>query len=130
MRMALAVQMRLLLAAVPPAAAVFFLGPNIFNALFGPEWKSAGEFASLLAPALLFQLTSAPLVQLFTLSSRQGFYLLINALRALGLTAILVLTIEWQPGTTTFVTIYSAYLSLFYLSISAFIALWLKQGLK
>ncbi|MEE9303553.1 MAG: oligosaccharide flippase family protein [Thiotrichaceae bacterium] len=49
-----------------PSLLLFFFGPEIFTFVFGKNWLTAGEFAQILAPALMVRFTAS------TLSSTLG----------------------------------------------------------
>ena len=122
-KMAREVQLRLLLIGIIPAALLFLFGESLFSFVFGSEWATAGQFAAILALALLFQFTSAPLVQLMNLFSNQSVFLLINFFRSLGLVIIFALASTVNMEAITFVMIYTGFILAFYLAISAYIIL-------
>jgi len=47
--------------ALLPAAAVFWLAPQVFAVVFGPEWRVAGEYARILVVGGFFQFVLTPL---------------------------------------------------------------------
>lgn len=115
------VQKRLFMVGVPVAVSIVILGPYAFELVFGPEWSVAGTYAAILAPYVLLQLTSAPLVQVLNVLNAQRSFLLINAVRTLGLLAIYYFTSRLELTHKSFVSTISFFLFAFYLSVSAYI---------
>ncbi|WP_158569153.1 lipopolysaccharide biosynthesis protein [Pseudotabrizicola alkalilacus] len=120
-KMAGEVQVRLLAVALVPAALLFFFGSDLFYFAFGPEWRLAGQFTSLISFAIVFQFSSAPLIQLMNLLKNQSVFLLINILRSAGLAIVFMAGAWLELDAMTVVAWYSAFTTIFYLGISAFI---------
>jgi len=116
-----AVQKRLFLIGIPVTATLILLGEPIFRIAFGSSWSEAGVFASILAPFVLLQLTSAPLVQVLNVYNQQGAFLLINALRLAGLAGIYLVCNRHGLEPRHFAYMLSAFLFGFYLLISVYI---------
>lgn len=118
---ATSIQKRLLLMALPPALVLFFLGEPIFALVFGEEWRMAGRFASVLAVSILFQFTSAPLIQVMNLLRSQAAFLVLSLIRMLGLAAVFWVTraLAFDPGQT--VLTYAIFAAMFYLLLSGFV---------
>lgn len=57
------------------ALALFLLGPIVFAFVFGEEWRTSGEFARAMAPALAAQLIASPLSQTLIIFERNGLQL-------------------------------------------------------
>ena len=126
LRLVRTTQVRLFALALAPAIGLFFFGPMLFRLVFGSEWETAGHFASLLSVYLLFQFTSAPLMQMMNLLDAQEIFLVINSLRAM-LILMLMLTASYLGQTPShFVGTYSAAMALIYLGMSA----WVIQRLS
>jgi O-antigen/teichoic acid export membrane protein len=49
-----------MIAAVPAMIVVFFFGPEIFAFYLGEKWRLAGEYASIMSPAILFNFMVSP----------------------------------------------------------------------
>jgi O-antigen/teichoic acid export membrane protein len=124
--MATDVQFKLFFMSLGPALLLFFFGEPLFVAAFGKEWGMAGTFASILSFALVFQFTSAPLVQLINLISSQSFFLAINSIRLIGLLSIFWCAAALSLDAKTTAMIYSAFTGLFYIGISFLILQKLK----
>jgi O-antigen/teichoic acid export membrane protein len=85
------ISVRLLLAGVAPMVLLVAAGPQLFAWVFGSEWEEAGQYARVLAPALLAQLAVSPLGQLLTVLQRQDLALVMSIARVGGiLLALLV----------------------------------------
>ena len=124
---AASVQKRLLLMALPPMLVLLFLGEPIFTLVFGEEWRMAGRFASVLSVAIMFQFTSAPLIQVMNLLRSQAAFLVLNLIRVLGLVAVFwtAWVLDFAPGQT--VLAYTVFAALFYLAISGFVLRALRR---
>lgn len=120
-QMAREVQFRLALVAVPASLLVFLIGESMFTLVFGDEWRIAGSFASVLAFALLFQFTSAPLIQLFNLMRNQLVFLLINISRVLGSCIVFYVVNFFSLEAISAVTLYTVFTTIFYLCVSFYI---------
>lgn len=125
---AASVQKRLFLMALPAAFVLFFLGEPIFALVFGEEWRMAGRFATVLSVAIMFQLTSAPLIQMMNLLRNQATFLVLNLMRMLGLVAVFwaARALAFDPDRT--VLAYVVFATLFYLSTSVFVLRSLRRG--
>lgn len=120
-QLAHAVQKRLFLVGIPASAGIFFLGEPVFKWAFGPEWAEAGTYASALAPFVLLQLTSAPLIQILNIYKAQAAFLAINVFRTIGLVVIYQVCRLLSLPPLHFVYLLSAFLFIFYLLISLYI---------
>lgn len=124
----LSVQKRMFVIGAPAVAILFSLGPDIFRVAFGKDWYDAGLYSSYLSVFLLFQLTSAPLVQVFNIFETQRAFFLINLARLLGLIVLFFLTSLLEIGIRHFVMAYSAYMTLYYLFVSFLVFRYLSPS--
>ncbi|WP_420457180.1 lipopolysaccharide biosynthesis protein [Rubrivirga sp.] len=62
-----------------PVLAVALLGPDLFAVVFSEPWRTAGEFARLLAPWLLLAAVAPPLTRVFDVTERQRSELAVGA---------------------------------------------------
>lgn len=120
-RLVYGVQARLFLIGAPITVGLILFGEPIFRTTFGPDWSEAGTFASILAPFILLQLTSAPLVQVLNIYDRQAAFLFINSARISGLLAIYYLCERYTLAPRQFAYLLSAFLFAFYLITSIYI---------
>lgn len=121
------VQLRLLIIGVPIALLVLLGGEKIFSFGFGDRWAKAGEYASLLSPFILLQLTSGPLVQLFNVLEAQVAFLFVNILRSVGLCAIYIICKYSGVSESGFVWILSFFLFFFYAGMSLYIVFVVRR---
>jgi len=126
--LAYSVQRRLFVVGLPLTAALMLLGEPMFYLAFGERWTEAGMFASILAPFVLLQLTSAPLIQILNIYNAQGAFLAINLLRGVGLLAIYQTCVTLNLSPKQFVYALSAFLFAFYLLITAYILYVVKRA--
>jgi len=119
--LAYSVQKKLFLVGLPITLAIVLLGEPLFRIVFGREWAEAGAYASVLAPFVLLQLTSAPLVQILNVYNAQSAFLAINVFRAAGLVGIYYTCRSLALPAQEFVYMLSAFLFVFYLLITFYI---------
>lgn len=117
----IAVQLRMLVLAVPMVAVLFFFAPQLFTYIFGDKWELAGRFAAILSVYMLFQFTSSPLVQIFNIWDRQIVFLAFNSIRAIGILVLAVLALIGNWNATQFVSALSGFLLLLFALISTYI---------
>lgn len=121
-------QLRLFFFALPPAGAIIWGGQYIFGFLFGEDWVEAGLYASLLSIGLIFQFTSAPLIQVMNILAQQSVFLLINVIRFFGLIAIFTIAYFLALDSVATVLIFSVFSAVFYVSVSLFVLQSLKKA--
>lgn len=120
-------QLRLFIFALPPAAVLIVGGEFIFTVLFGESWVEAGRYASLLSVFLIFQFTSAPLIQVMNLLAKQSVFFVINVIRFLALLAVFGLAHSLALESGTAVLIFSLFSAVFYLAVSLFVLHEMKK---
>jgi O-antigen/teichoic acid export membrane protein len=72
---------RLFLLGIGPALGTFFLGPPLFDFVFGEDWRTAGQYIRILSPMLLVRFVASPLSQTLNILERQGLMFVWEALR-------------------------------------------------
>src|SRR5690606_12404145 len=100
----------------------------LFKIIFGPEWEVAGKYTAILAPFILLQFTSNPLMQVLNITGSQRIFLLINVIRILGLIALFFVFKDYETSPVNFVIFFSAYLCVYYLGMTAFIFLTVNKS--
>ena len=120
-KLAFSIQKKLFIVGLPLTVALMLLGEPLFHFAFGVRWTEAGSYASILAPFVLLQLTSSPLVQILNIYNAQGAFLGINIVRALGLLGIYHACVWMSLSPKDFVLLLSAFLFVFYLLITLYI---------
>lgn len=116
------VQKKLFLIGIPITASIALMSESVFVIAFGEDWRLAGEFAAILSPFILLQFTSASLIQVINIVGSQSTYLLINIARIIGLIMVFVAFKESNYSDTQLIQTLSAFLTLFYLAVTAFVA--------
>ncbi len=71
---------RLLYIGVIPLSVIMVYGDYIFGFVFGSDWITAGQFARVMCPWILFVFISSPLSTLFDVLERQRDELVFNSL--------------------------------------------------
>ncbi len=70
---------RLLLIAVIPFSAFFFIAPPIFSFVFGADWRIAGEYAQILTPMFFLRFITSPLSSVYVFAEKQRIDLIWQA---------------------------------------------------
>jgi O-antigen/teichoic acid export membrane protein len=114
------------LASVPAMLIIFFFGPDIFAVYLGEKWRLAGEYARIMAPALLFiSITSPVSATPLIFQKQKNAYLLSTAAYVLMLGSVFFgahAGYEFK----TIVIFYSVNTSLFYLVLY----IWYRNLIK
>ncbi|MCC5923866.1 MAG: oligosaccharide flippase family protein [Crocinitomicaceae bacterium] len=106
---------QLILIGIIPTILLVFLSPWLFAFVFSSEWKTAGEFAQILAVLGLFRLVLTPVTRVYIVFEKNFALLLINSLRVIlvvasfGYAYYVRLDIRWA------LAIYSVSMILIYL---------------
>ncbi|MEX1054491.1 MAG: oligosaccharide flippase family protein, partial [Rhodothermales bacterium] len=82
---------RLVMVGMFPTLLLVAAGPELFAFVFGPEWRTAGDFARYLAFWFFAGGVASPLSRLFDILERQRTELLISTATCLALTIALVI---------------------------------------
>lgn len=126
-RITLDVQKKLFSVGIPMTILAILVAEELFGWVFGVSWETAGRFSAILAPFMLFQLTSAPLMEVVNVLGSQVFFLVLNFIRVMGLGGVFILA-KWSDfHADDFVLLLSVYLSSFYLLVSVFIFMILRR---
>ena len=104
-----------------PTIALIIAGPSLFTLVFGKEWREAGIYAQLMAPAFLGGFVTVPLSYTFSVLERQDLSVVWNASRLLFSVGSIYLAYRLQLGPIHAIAIYSlgmsaGYFNLFLLS--------------
>jgi|YNPBryunderm2012_1023409.scaffolds.fasta_scaffold00211_16 O-antigen/teichoic acid export membrane protein len=89
----------LLILASGPMLAVYFLSPIVFQFVFGNNWETAGQFARVLAPAILLEFVVSPVSTTLFLSERQELQLAWDIFYSMLLcgTVAAAAALQWEP---------------------------------
>lgn len=71
-----------------PATILITVGPALFSAIFGEQWRGAGQLAAALAIGLYAQFIVSPISQVPTLLERQGLQIAWDIMRMFGTIAV------------------------------------------
>lgn len=64
-----------------PALFLLFLGPLVFELVFGDEWKEAGVYSQMLTGLILFRFVSSPIASVLNVFEKQWLQFNLNAIR-------------------------------------------------
>ena len=87
---------RLVSVALPAALLALWLGPLLFETVFGESWRRAGVFARYLAPWLALAAIASPLTRLFDLLEAQKLDFRFSAAMFLAHTSALLGACAWM----------------------------------
>ncbi|MBN8453808.1 oligosaccharide flippase family protein [Accumulibacter sp.] len=110
-----------------PAAGLLAFGPAIFTIAFGRKWQLAGEFCSVLAPAVFFQVLQITSSNIFDLYSAQRTAFLLNIQRSILVIGTILLADFGGLAAVMVIQAYSVAVSLHYL-ISLMVAYRYSRG--
>jgi len=126
-RITFSVQKKLFLIGFPLTIVTMFVAEYAFVVIFGNEWLKAGQMAVVLAPFMLLQFTSLPLIEAINVVGSQIHFLILSIVRVLGLIIMFVGSIYFHVQESTFLIMLSAYLTLFYLFTSFFVVFSMRK---
>ncbi|MCR9393961.1 oligosaccharide flippase family protein [Vibrio alginolyticus] len=126
-RITFSVQKKLFLIGFPLTIVTMFVAEYAFVVIFGSEWLKAGQMAVVLAPFMLLQFTSLPLIEAINVVGSQIHFLILSIVRVLGLIIMFVGSIYFHVQESTFLIMLSAYLTLFYLFTSFFVVFSMRK---
>lgn len=120
-KITISTQKRLFAIGLPSTIVAVLLAKPMFILVFGKEWAEAGVFAAVLAPFILLQFTSSPLVQALNIVGSQMSFLIINIIRTLIFLALYFFYKTYDFKAMSFVLVLSAFLCIFYLFQTVFV---------
>lgn len=121
---------KLFLFSTIPFLVILFLGPLIFEIVFGIKWHEAGIFASILSPYLLTQFIYSPISEgILSVFEKQSMVLLIEISRVLMTFFVFFISfsMKWTPNYT--LILYSIGLSLHYF-FATYLVFWIIKRAK
>lgn len=127
-KISFSVQKKLFSIGFPLTVIAVFTAEILFVVVFGEKWRVAGGYAALLAPFILFQFTSAPLMEVINVVGSQLHFLILHSMRIFGLIGLFFLAKKSHLDSSEFVLILSCYLSIFYFLASAFVFYILRRA--
>jgi len=104
-------------AAIPAMVIVFFFGPDIFAIYLGEQWRLAGEYAKIMAPALVFISITSPVSATPVIYQQQKNSFLYSTLAYVLILGVVFLGSIEGYTFKTIVGLYSAATSAFYLGL-------------
>lgn len=91
---------------LPPAILLIVVGPDLFELLFGPNWRVAGNFAQWLAVGAFAGFVVSPLSMVFAILEKQDVGLLLQGF-LFGARLIAILTGAWLSDLLLTVALFS-----------------------
>jgi len=102
---------------IPAMIIIYFYGPEIFALYLGDTWKDAGTYASIMAPALLFNILVSPLSATPLIYNKQKTAFFFSSVGHAFCLAALYFPIQFGYDFSSTLAWYSASVSLFYLGL-------------
>ncbi len=124
------VVIKLLLILSLPISLLYFLGAPIFSMVFGNEWLQAGILAENLSIYLLFQLMCSPIICIYSVFSMHYMFFLVNLLRLLVVTLVLLIGIRMDWGIVELSYNYAVLLAAYYIALMIIIWVLLKRRMR
>ena len=123
------VQRRLIFLGIPFAIFLSLYAESIFSIVFGDRWSMAGRFTEIFSFVLMFQVTSAPLLQIENLMEKKMLFVCFNIFRISGIVFVYYLGAYFDLSATQFITILSYFLTAFYCAITFYLMrmLWVAK---
>ena len=118
---------RLLILSVLPFGAIIFFGPLLFQFVFGPQWRVAGEFSQIMAVTFFLRFVSSPLSSMFYIAEKQKWDLVIQSTLFVIIVVSLVGLSRLGAGAKMAVAAYSAIYSVKYL-LELYLSYRFSQG--
>lgn len=125
-RLSFVITTRLVLFTLPLAIFLFLFAEMIFVAVFGQQWRLAGQAAGLLSIYLVFQMASSPLLEVFNVLGGQLTYLKIYLQRLSLVGAAYAFSAVLEFDFLTSLAVYSLILALHYLLVCLRVAIVLR----
>lgn len=106
---------KLFLIAVVPFTLIVLFSDDIVRLLLGPKWMGASVFLKIMALMFFFKFVVSPVTYIMNLRHKQGLDLLMHVLLIVGIFITYFINQWLQLGLNTFMFLYSACYSLFYI---------------
>jgi O-antigen/teichoic acid export membrane protein len=111
----------LLLIGILPISFLAVVAPLVFTWVFGPEWRTAGEYIQLLTPLMLAQFAVSPVAQNIYIIERQDIQSTWDVVRLATILATFALAAYYQLSPQTALLLYSssgtlAYIILYFMN--------------
>jgi O-antigen/teichoic acid export membrane protein len=98
-----------------PFLLLFIAAPDLFAFVFGASWRTAGEYARILALMFFFRFTVSPLSYVFYIAEKQAIDLAWQVV-LLGVTVLAILAGVWRGSPRFSLLCFSIGYSLMYLA--------------
>ncbi len=105
---------RLLAISLIPFIIFFFIAPDLFEIVFGKNWRIAGEYSKILTPMFFLRFIANPLSNMFIIAEKQKMELLLQTILFLSICCSFILGFIFEDIILTF-TLFSAANCLIYL---------------
>jgi O-antigen/teichoic acid export membrane protein len=121
---------KLFLVSILPYLVLQFFGPILFELVFGPNWRDAGVFGSILAVYLLATFSTVPIMNVLNIFNQQKTYLVLNIIRFALILAIFSLLFHFGSSIHTCIVVFSLSLSVYFVATFLVILAIIKRKIK
>jgi O-antigen/teichoic acid export membrane protein len=113
---------------IVPTLILYLFGEEAFSVLLGENWARAGQFSSAMSIYLISQFITVPVVSLFNIFENQIIFLILNAIRMIGVIIfIFILPYFFAFDANFSVVAYSIFMTIFYLAVFLYVLHFLKS---
>ncbi|WP_395941436.1 lipopolysaccharide biosynthesis protein [Bacillus thuringiensis] len=112
------------------ASILFFLGEDIFQFIFGANWRTSGSYVAILSFMYLFYIIAFPVSQTLNLIGKQFLQLLWDLSRVAFIFLLFLSVHQFSLSISITLKIYSIGMGLFYLLLLIIIYYALKQDIR
>ena len=110
-----------------PFGLFALIAPDLFEIVFGKNWRTAGEYAQILTPMFLLRFISNPLSNMFLIAEKQKLELLLQTILLLATGLCFVMGLMFEDIVLT-ICLISAINTLMY-AIMALMSLKFAKGI-
>lgn len=116
-------------AAIPAMGIIFFFGPDIFAIYLGEKWRLAGEYAAIMAPALVFISIASPVSATPLIFQKQKMAYLLSLSAYILMLGSVFLGAHTGYAFKTIVILYSITTSIFYMALFLWYSILIRSGI-
>lgn len=99
-----------------PFLLLYYYAIDVFQLLFGEEWRKAGEFVQLLIPVYFLQFLTSPITFVFYISGRQEIDFYLHILMAILLSTCFLIGLVWFDSAEVALSLYAISYSFIYIT--------------
>lgn len=121
---------KLILIGLIPLSALLLFGPELFSLVFGAEWSTAGEYASIISLMTYFMLIATTSGKVFIVFEKQNIRLLLDIIRIILVLLMFGVSYLFKLDIYKTIALYSIVMSFSYILIFVEAKRILKNAIK